>query len=200
MRHFPRMGTTQLRRRINDVTPSDWIRIGLLGAALIGWLVMLFFDPVSNETTRITAVVGAVAIGFLIGVVNVATPARLLLRVLGPLWRAILLVVLWIVVSFFLMVGATEFLIPAAHERIPLVTLTVMLVILGMLAYLIAPLIPAQPVSHLSSTNPFEGLKIKSYPSYLFIRFGGLFYGLGYTGFLILMLGLATVDPVGFTL
>ena len=43
------MITAELRHRIEQFTLGDWIRIGLLGAAVVSWVVMLFFDPAGNK-------------------------------------------------------------------------------------------------------------------------------------------------------
>ncbi len=186
-------------RRSRKLSLSGWVTLGVLGAALVGWLIMLVCDPVTNETTRTVAVLGALAAGVVLGIAHSQATAVVIARVLGPLWRAVLVVLVWIPLSFMAVVTAIDDVIPAAHERAPLLTLTVMLVLLGALAFIAMPFVPVRNLHTGVKTgkNASEALNLKSFWRYAFFQYGGFFYGLVYILSLVTGLSFGTIDPAG---
>lgn len=190
-----------LRRRLGKLSLRGWGVSIVATLVVLGWVIMLFFDPMGDDGTRIAAVIVAIVLGFVLGFLLDAVTARLIVRLAGPLWRAILLVIVWIVVSFVMLVGLVEHLIPAAHSRAPLLTFTMTLVMIGALVVLAVPFIPVRSihtgVKH--GKNAFEELGVGGC-LYAFLQIGGFFFGFGYTGFLVGLLAGVAIYPGEFRL
>lgn len=193
------MGEQTARKRMSRLRPRRWVALVTLGLAFTGWVVLLFFDPAGSETARVVAVWGAIALGFPLGMAFEVPIANAIAKVLGPLWRAIIIVTLWVPLNWMLLVAVAQYVIPASFSSAPVLTFTAGLLIIGFMVTLIVPFMPVRSIytGTKHGKNAFEWMKSKQYWRYFFMQYLGFFWGAAYIGACAALLGIAIAYPTG---